>query len=206
MSDPTRSTASGRGSDRSGPHGSDAEQSQLSPVDSEPEPFPTVTSLFIAPASRLAMKTVESVTAHTGGGLVGDRYEASRHRHVSVMSVGELAEASERLGRRIDPALTRRNVLVDAGLLSRTPGSRLSLGPVELEVVRDAAPCRLLDDQLGEGAKTAMRRRAGVICRVLVGGEISIGDPCQLPPRSGDLVSVNPVDPEARRRAARCHR
>lgn len=141
-----------------------------------------VVSLYISPASKLPMKSVPSVTAHTGGGLVGDRYENSRHRHISIFSTGEMADADERFGSPIDPALTRRNVLVDAGLLPRTPGHRFTVGDLLVEVVRDAAPCRMLDMEIGDGAKTAMRRRAGVICRVLSGGDLAVGDLVNLDP------------------------
>jgi len=47
---------------------------------------------------------------------------------------------------------------------------------VLLEVVRIAAPCKLLDDDIGVGAKTALRRRAGTIFRVLSSGPIRVGD------------------------------
>jgi MOSC domain-containing protein YiiM len=43
---------------------------------------------------------------------------------------------------------------------------------VLLEVVRVAAPCKLLDDTLGHGAQEALRRRGGSIFRVLEGGAI----------------------------------
>ena len=45
-----------------------------------------------------------------------------------------------------------------------------------LEVVRVAAPCKLLDDTIGRGAQGALRRRAGSVCRVLEGGTVSVGD------------------------------
>jgi len=124
----------------------------------------------------MQMRPVDEVDVRTQGGLVGDRYENSRHRHISLFSTGEMADASERFGEVIDPALTRRNVLIDGGLLPRTPGTLLALGELELEVVRDAAPCKMLDMEIGDGAKTAMRRRAGVICRVLRGGRLALGD------------------------------
>ena len=50
------------------------------------------------------------------------------------------------------------------------------IGQVELEVVRVAAPCRLLDDGIGPGAAAALRRRAGSACRVLTSGTIRVGD------------------------------
>ena len=136
----------------------------------------TVVAIYIAPATRLPMRSVQTVRAKTGGGLEGDRYENAKHRHVSIFSTGELAEASEIYGQIIDPSLTRRNVLLETGALNRTPGHLLTVGDTELQVVRDAAPCRILDDAIGDGSRSAMRRRAGVICRVLKGGSISIGD------------------------------
>ena len=137
----------------------------------------TVVGLQVAKATRLAMKPVDTIEVETGAGIVGDRYYGSRHRQVSVQSLEELAEAEEIHGGPLDPVLTRRNITIDTGRVPRTPGHRWRVGPVELEVVRDAAPCKLLDDNLGAGARTAMRRRAGVICRVLEGGTIRIGDP-----------------------------
>jgi MOSC domain-containing protein YiiM len=143
-----------------------------------------VVAIYIAPATRLAMKSIDRVEVAAGAGLAGDRYENTRHRHVSVFSTGELAEASARFGTDIDPALTRRNVLVDGGLLPRTPGARMQLGALHIEVVRDAAPCKMLDMEIGDNARASMRRRAGVICRVLTGGTLQVGD----------MLRVDPVD------------
>ncbi|MEZ5093442.1 MOSC domain-containing protein [Nocardioides sp.] len=137
---------------------------------------PTVAAIHLAPGARLPQKSVERVTAEAGKGLVGDRYHGTRHRHVSVQSAEQLAAAAEALGRPVPPAATRRNVTISHGLVPTAPGSRITLGEVELEVVRIAAPCRLLDDNLGPGGAAALRRRAGSICRVLVGGEIAVGD------------------------------
>lgn len=135
----------------------------------------TVTALHIAPGSRLPMKSVDEVTVKTGGGIVGDRYENSRHRHVTVQSQQQLDQASEQFGRTIRPEHTRRNITVSSGEVPVTPGDRFAIGDVELEVVRIAAPCKLLEDDLGPGVQAALRRRAGTVCRVLSGGLITIG-------------------------------
>ncbi|MGB1681775.1 MAG: MOSC domain-containing protein [Acidimicrobiales bacterium] len=135
----------------------------------------SVVGLHIAPATRLDMRSVESVDIEAGAGIVGDRYHGTTHRHVSVQSCEELAEAETDFGASLDPLLTRRNITISHGRVPRTPGHRWKIGPVELEVVRDAAPCKLLDDTLGVGARTAMRRRAGVICRVVSGGTLTLG-------------------------------
>lgn len=137
----------------------------------------TVTGLQIALASRLPMRAHDSIMIEAGAGIVGDRYHGTRHRHVTLQSTGELAAAEEEHGRPIDPLLTRRNVTTDAESVPRKPGTRVRLGDVELEVVRDAAPCKLLEDTLGRDARLALHKRAGVILRALTSGTVRIGDP-----------------------------
>ena len=66
--------------------------------------------------------------------------------------------------------------MVDTGEIPIQPGARLVIGDVELEVVRVAAPCRLLDDWIGPGAAKALRQRGGSVCRVLTSGTIQVGD------------------------------
>lgn len=141
---------------------------------------PTVVGIHLALATRLPMRDVGSVEVEAGRGLVGDRYHGTRHRHVSIQSLHELAEAAADFGGPIPPSKTRRNVTISEGQIPRRPGHRWRIGEIELEVVRDAAPCRMLDMELGEGARTALRRRAGVICRVLSDGEIHLGDTVEL--------------------------
>lgn len=126
------------------------------------------------------MKAVEEVEVETGRGIVGDRYHGSKHRHVTVQSATQLAAATSDLGVPVLPEGTRRNVTVSAGDVPSAPGSLITLGDVELAVVRVAAPCRILDDEIAAGAATALRRRAGSVCRVLKGGRIRVGDPVEM--------------------------
>ena len=116
---------------------------------------PVVTAIHIAPASRLPMRRVETIRAEAGKGLVGDRYHGTRHRHVTVQSQAALDEAAAELGAPVDPAGTRRNVTISEGDVPEAPGARIRIGDVELEVVRRAAPCKLLDDTIGPGANAA---------------------------------------------------
>lgn len=141
---------------------------------------PHVHAIHIAPGSRLPTRPVPSVEAEAGRGLVGDRYHGTRHRHVSVQSLTDLAAAAADLGQPIEPGSTRRNVTIDSGRLPTRPGERIWIGRVELEVVRMAAPCRLLDDWIAEGARRAMHARGGTIFRLLGSGTISVGDEVRL--------------------------
>lgn len=136
-----------------------------------------VQSIHIAPGRRLPTRSVAGVVAEAGKGLVGDRYHGSKHRHVTVQSRSALDEAAAELGTPVDSGLTRRNITLDAGEIPTTPGTRLRIADAVLEVVRVAAPCRLLDDEIGPGAAAALRRRAGSVMRVLESGTISVDDP-----------------------------
>ena len=142
--------------------------------------MPRLQSIHVAKASRLPMREVEAAEVEAGRGIVGDRYHGTRHRHVTVQSAESLAEAGAAYGAEVPAALTRRNLTVDAGAVPRQPGARIRVGPVLLEVVRVAAPCKLLDDTIGRGAQEALRRRAGSVCRVLEGGTITVGDEVDL--------------------------
>ena len=139
--------------------------------------MPRVVELQIALAARMEMRPVESVEILDGHGITGDRYENARHRQVTVQSLEEIADAEAEIGRPLEAIHTRRNITLSEGRLDRTPGARLQIGEhVELEVVRDAAPCKLLEDNMGRDAKLALHKRAGVVYRTISGGTIQIGD------------------------------
>jgi MOSC domain-containing protein YiiM len=152
-----------------------------------PTPAPVVTAIHVAPATRLPTRAVSEVVAEAGAGLVGDRYHGSRHRHVTVQSQEALDAATAELGTEVRAGDTRRNITVSHGDVPAAPGSRLRIGDVELEVVRVAAPCKLLDDAIGAGARLALRGRAGSVCRVLTSGTIAVGDPVEL-----DMAGATP--------------
>ena len=142
-------------------------------------------SIHLAPGRKIPTKSVPSVEAEAGTGLVGDRYHGTKHRHVTVQALDDLAVAAEVLGRPVDPALTRRNITLDHGPIPTRPGERMTIGDVELEVVRIAAPCRLLDDWLGPGAMQALRSpRGGTVFRLLGSGTISVGDEVEVHTRT----------------------
>ena len=141
--------------------------------------MPVLTSIHVAKATRLPMRSVEHATVEAAKGIVGDRYHGTRHRHVTVQSAAALRAATEAFGSDVRAELTRRNLTVD-GDVPTTPGALIRVGIVVLEVVRVAAPCKLLDDTIGRGAQEALRRRGGSVCRVLEGGEIAVGDRVEL--------------------------
>lgn len=141
-----------------------------------------VVAIHTAKARRLPTRSADSVVAEAGRGLVGDRYHGTRHRHVTIQSQQQLDQAAAELGYDVDAGATRRNITVDEGEIPTKPGTRLWIGDVELEVVRLAAPCRLLDDWIGPGAMAALHRRGGSVCRLLSSGTIRVGDAVEVEP------------------------
>lgn len=139
-----------------------------------------VTAIHLAPGRRLPVKYVDTVQAEAGKGLVGDRYHGSRHRHVTLQVQSDLDLAAADLGYAFRPGDTRRNITVDVGPIPTKPGERLRIGEVELEVVRIAAPCKIMEDAVGPGATPALRRRAGTVFRLLTSGTISVGDEVEI--------------------------
>ena len=141
---------------------------------------PVIDSIHLAAGARLPMRPARTVLAEAGKGLVGDRYHGASLRQVTVQAVGELAKAAAQAGRPIDPGLTRRNITISGDFVPRIAGHRWSIGEVELEVTRDAAPCTLMEEIFGRGAQESLKGRAGVACRVISGGEIAVGDAVDL--------------------------
>jgi MOSC domain-containing protein YiiM len=131
-------------------------------------------------------------SAHvTRGGLAGDRqkdlrYHGGPERAVSCLAL-EVIERVAREGHPIAPGTTGENLTL-AGLdwPRVQPGARLRFGGgVELEVTSFAAPCptirhnftrndfERLSDKLHPG-------ESRVYCRVLVEGEVAVGDSVEL--------------------------
>ncbi|GLZ43944.1 sulfurase [Actinomycetospora sp. NBRC 106375] len=140
-----------------------------------------VAALHVAPERRAPMTAVDRIEVEAGSGVVGDRYHGTRHRHVSVQSRDELAAATEAFGAPVPEGLTRRTVTLDHGAVPTEPGARIVVGDVVLEVVRRAAPCRVMDTEIGEGARAALHGRGGAILRALTSGTIAVGDEVTLP-------------------------
>ena len=146
-----------------------------------------VTSIHLAPGTRLPTRAVQQVEAEVGKGLVGDRYHGTRHRHVTVQAQPDLDAAAADLGAPVPAGATRRNLTISSGPVPTRPGTRVRIGDVLLEVVRLAAPCRLMDDYVGPGAMRALHARGGAVFRILESGTVRVGDavevlPAEAPP------------------------
>jgi MOSC domain-containing protein YiiM len=117
------------------------------------------------------------------GGLVGCfRGAKFKTRQITVLAREDweaaLLDLSELMGPPDLPWTTRRaNLLVEGVRLPRAKGGVLRVGPVKLEITGQTNPCHRMDEAHG-GLLSALHPewRGGVTCRVLVGGELALGD------------------------------
>ncbi|MFD7679095.1 molybdenum cofactor biosysynthesis protein [Streptomyces sp. NPDC060187] len=112
-------------------------------------------------------------------GIVGDRYfnrPAHRNASVTLMAAERFPEG---LDASADLRATRRNVLLRGVDIESYIGATVSLdsgtGPVVLTVRGEARPCAWMDTMFGPGAQRALRGRAGVRCRPLSDGTLTVG-------------------------------
>lgn len=135
-----------------------------------------VLALATAPDFGADLIAHDEIRLVEGVGIEGDRH-AGKLRQVTVVCTGELARAANEHGvDAIDGVATRRNIVVDLDELSRTHGAVFTIGEAELTVWRDCAPCNLMDELFGAGARQALGKRAGISAAVTRGGIVRIGD------------------------------
>jgi MOSC domain-containing protein YiiM len=133
-------------------------------------------------ARRAPMEVVDRAIITAGRGLNGDHKGAKfPNRGVTVLAREAWEEALGTLLDQDGPAdldwtLRRANLLVEGIALPRVRGAILCVGPVLLEVTAQTYPCRRMEEvRAGLMKALASVWRGGVCCRVLVGGEVEIG-------------------------------
>ncbi len=136
----------------------------------------------IRPAARGEVAPVEAVEALEGKGLVGDHYSGtSGNRQVTLIQAEHLAAVAYIMKtEQIDPALTRRNIVVSGINLLAFADQQFQIGEAVLEMTGLCHPCNRMEENLGDGGYNAMRGHGGITCRVVKGGKIRVGDEVRL--------------------------
>ena len=138
-----------------------------------------VEGIYVAAEHGELPEPVNSVRAHAGRGLEGNRYffdEAARGTALTLIAA-EALEAMERdPGISIEPWESRRNVLTRGIDVNELVGKRFRVGDVECRGVELCEPCTTLESMTKPGVIKGLAHRGGLNADILSDGEISVGD------------------------------
>lgn len=124
----------------------------------------------------VAVTIAEGVHGDFRGALSATR--PSRKRQVSLIEAESVAAALAEVGAALDWSDCRRNLLVQGVRLPRVEGTRVQIGgTLVIEITCECDPCERMDALHG-GLRAALTPdwRGGFLGRVIVDGEIAVGD------------------------------
>ncbi|MBL1433615.1 MAG: sulfurase [Gammaproteobacteria bacterium] len=134
----------------------------------------------LRPARNEPMQQVTQANAIPNLGLEGDRRcnaTPGSARQITLISAEHITLVASLLKRdNIDPALLRRNLVISGLNLHALRHQRFRIGEAEFEATAQCHPCSRMDAALGKGGCAAMLGHGGLCAKILVGGQIKIGD------------------------------
>lgn len=136
--------------------------------------MPRVAHLFRAPKRRLPMEEIESADAVVNLGFLNCAH-ARKNGPRQVLLVDK--ETLDAMG--LFPGIIRENITTEGlNVNGLTIGERLRVGPVLLQVSAVCTPCDQLE-KVRPGLRRELYGRRGMLCRVVEGGTILVGDTIQ---------------------------
>ena len=133
-----------------------------------------VEAIHLGAAKEADLWTVDSVSAHAGKGLEGDRH--FKENGAKPGQALTLVEAEVVDGASLPPGGTRRQLTVSGTGLNDLVGKRFKVGDVECYGVELCEPCAHLERMNRPGIMRDLVHRAGINADILTGGTISVGD------------------------------
>ncbi len=130
-----------------------------------------VLHLFRSVAHRLAMAPVEEIHAITERGFEGCAHaRPGARRQVLLMDI-ETLDSLE-----LTPGVVKENITTRGlNLRELESGRRLRVGEALFEVTLPCEPCNRMEE-IRAGLRQKLRGRRGMLCRVIAGGRIRVGD------------------------------
>lgn len=133
----------------------------------------------LRPTRAGVISEVKEVKVNLENGLEGDHYQGNneKKRQVTLIQSEHLdAVASILQKEKIDPALTRRNIVVRGINLLSLKDRKFLIGTALLEMTGECHPCSRMEENLGEGGYNAMRGHGGITARVIREGIVRVDD------------------------------
>lgn len=155
-------------------------------------------AIAIAHEAKGKMEHVGSIEAVAGQGLRGDRYGAGigaaqfrgrrkPENEVTLIAREAIDAASDEFNLSIEHLDTRRNLLTEGVPLNDLVGKSFRVGQAVLKGLELCEPCGYLERRTYAGIKAALKRRGGLRCCIVEGGEIRVGDSIE------PIPALNPV-------------
>ena len=138
----------------------------------------SITNLHIARVKETPSDPVQEATAISGMGLEGDRScRRGNMRQVLIMDNETLGEFG------LAPGQIKENITVSGLDLSQTvAGNVVFIGDeVTMEIVGECEPCGKMD-AIRQGLQAELNHRRGMLCTVINGGAIKVGDNIRVEP------------------------
>lgn len=141
----------------------------------------------IRAAHRAPVEEVREVYVSVENGLAGDHYsKVGGKRQVTLIQAEHLDAVANILKKnKIDPAATRRNIVISGINLQAFKDRQFQIGEVVLEMTGLCHPCTRMEENLGAGGYNAMRSHGGITAKVVSGGTIRVGDAVSLRKNDG---------------------
>ncbi len=136
----------------------------------------SIAGIFVSPAKRAEMKSLERVRAISGHGLDGCAHARPPKREVLFASAEHLESVD------VPPGRIRENLTVEgADVQEWSIGQRIAAGDAVFEVTMVCDPCQRMDD-LRPGLRAELEDKRGMLARVVEAGEVALGDEVRLLP------------------------
>jgi MOSC domain-containing protein YiiM len=149
-----------------------------------------VKHIFIAEGRGKPMRSVESVDARAGQGLMGDRYCKESLRRgpdyqVSLIESEAIEEFTKESGLPMTADMPRRNVVTVGVRLNDLLGKQFRAGDALLEGLELCEPCSLFAKRTYPQVVSFFKGRGGLRARIIEGGTLRIGDSVAVDERHG---------------------
>jgi MOSC domain-containing protein YiiM len=140
-----------------------------------------VTWIGLRPGPGEPVEVVDVAEAEVGSGLRGDRWTPRRGgqgtRQVTLLQAEHLPVVAALAGHdAVDPAVLRRNLVVEGINLTALQGVPIEVGGTVMELTGPCSPCSKIEVALGPGGYNALRGHGGWNARVLRSGPVAVGD------------------------------
>lgn len=141
----------------------------------------SVMQILVAAKRGAPMSAQQSTEALTEGGLRGDRYAQAKNRRspdypVTFIEVDNIEAFVQATGLPLAADMPRRNIITRGIRLNELRGRRFRVGHARFEGLELCEPCSLFAKRTHREVLQFFVGKGGLRARIVLGGEIRVGD------------------------------